>query len=67
MLNAKYPDRSIMPSSLVQRIAAHLLEDWADEWFADMRSAVAGAIRTTSIMWPSGFMPTPLVKPWQRV
>jgi glutathione S-transferase len=33
MLNAKYPDRPIMPSSPVQRIAAHLLEDWADEWF----------------------------------
>ena len=33
MLNAKYPDRAIMPSSPVQRIAAHLLEDWADEWF----------------------------------
>ena len=33
MLNAKYPDRPIVPSSPVQRIAAHLLEDWADEWF----------------------------------
>jgi glutathione S-transferase len=33
MLNAKYPDRPIMPSAPVQRIAAHLLEDWADEWF----------------------------------
>lgn len=33
MLNAKYPDRPILPSSPVQRIAAHLLEDWADEWF----------------------------------
>ena len=33
MLHAKYPDRPIMPSSPVQRIAAHLLEDWADEWF----------------------------------
>ena len=33
MLNAKYPERSILPSSPVQRIAAHLLEDWADEWF----------------------------------
>lgn len=33
LLNAKYPDRAILPSSPVQRIAAHLLEDWADEWF----------------------------------
>ena len=33
MLTAKYPDRSILPTSPVQRIAAHLLEDWADEWF----------------------------------
>ena len=33
MLNAKYPDRPIIPVSPVQRIAAHLLEDWADEWF----------------------------------
>lgn len=33
MLNAKYPDRSILPCNPVQRIAAHLLEDWADEWF----------------------------------
>lgn len=33
MLNDKYPDRTIVPSSPVQRIAAHLLEDWADEWF----------------------------------
>ena len=27
MLNAKYPDRPIMPSTPVQKIAAHLLED----------------------------------------
>ncbi|MEH6516367.1 MAG: glutathione S-transferase N-terminal domain-containing protein [Halioglobus sp.] len=33
MLNAKYPDRAIVPTSPVQRIASHLLEDWADEWF----------------------------------
>jgi glutathione S-transferase len=33
MLNAKYPNRSILPASPVQRIASHLLEDWADEWF----------------------------------
>ncbi len=33
MLNAKYPDRAILPSSPIQKIAAHLLEDWADEWF----------------------------------
>jgi len=33
MLNARYPARSIVPSSPVQKIAAHLLEDWADEWF----------------------------------
>ncbi len=33
MLNAKYPQRRIMPVTPVQRIAAHLLEDWADEWF----------------------------------
>ena len=33
MLNGKYPDRSIIPATPVQRIAAHLLEDWADEWF----------------------------------
>jgi glutathione S-transferase len=33
MLDGKYPDRAILPSSPVQRIAAHLLEDWADEWF----------------------------------
>ncbi len=33
MLNAKYPERRILPTSPVQRIAAHLLEDWADEWF----------------------------------
>lgn len=33
MLNAKYPQRAIVPTSPVQRIAAHLLEDWADEWF----------------------------------
>ena len=33
MLNAKYPDRPIMPSTPVQKIAAHLVEDWADEWF----------------------------------
>ena len=33
MLNAKYPERKILPTSPVQRIAAHLLEDWADEWF----------------------------------
>lgn len=33
ILNAKYPDRAILPSSPVQKIAAHLLEDWADEWF----------------------------------
>jgi len=33
MLNAKYPSRAIVPTSPVQRIAAHLLEDWADEWF----------------------------------
>jgi glutathione S-transferase len=33
MLNNKYPKRNIMPNAPVQRIAAHLLEDWADEWF----------------------------------
>jgi glutathione S-transferase len=33
MLNAKYPDRSVVPLTPVQRIASHLLEDWADEWF----------------------------------
>ena len=33
LLNAKYPDRPIIPSSPVQKIASHLLEDWADEWF----------------------------------
>ncbi len=33
MLNAKYPDRAILPPNPVQKIAAHLLEDWADEWF----------------------------------
>lgn len=33
MLNAKYPGRPILPNTPVQRIAAHLLEDWADEWF----------------------------------
>lgn len=33
MLNAKYPNRRILPSSPVQNIAAHLLEDWSDEWF----------------------------------
>jgi glutathione S-transferase len=33
MLNAKYPSRPILPVAPVQRIAAHLLEDWADEWF----------------------------------
>jgi glutathione S-transferase len=33
MLNAKYSDRPILPATPVQRIAAHLLEDWADEWF----------------------------------
>jgi glutathione S-transferase len=33
MLNAKYSDRPIMPSTPVQRVTAHLLEDWADEWF----------------------------------
>ena len=33
MLHTKYPDRPILPTSAVQRIAAHLLEDWADEWF----------------------------------
>ncbi len=33
MLSAKYPERTVVPSSPIQRIAAHLLEDWADEWF----------------------------------
>ena len=33
MMHAKYPTRPILPSTPVQRIAAHLLEDWADEWF----------------------------------
>ncbi|MGI9328120.1 MAG: glutathione S-transferase family protein [Pseudomonadales bacterium] len=33
MLNAKYPNHPILPATPVQRIAAHLLEDWADEWF----------------------------------
>lgn len=33
MLHAKYRDRPILPASPIQRIAAHLLEDWADEWF----------------------------------
>ena len=33
MLHSKYPDRPILPTTPVQRIAAHLLEDWADEWF----------------------------------
>ena len=33
MLNAKFPDRAIVPATPVQRIASHLLEDWADEWF----------------------------------
>ena len=33
MLNAQYPDRPILPVTPVQRIAAHLLEDWSDEWF----------------------------------
>ena len=32
MMNAKYPDRTIVPSGPVQRIASFLLEDWADEW-----------------------------------
>ena len=31
MLNAKFPDRAIVPATPVQRIASHLLEDWADE------------------------------------
>ena len=29
MLNAKFPDRAIVPATPVQRIASHLLEDWA--------------------------------------
>ena len=33
MLDAKYPQRQIVPATPVQRIAAHLLEDWSDEWF----------------------------------
>ena len=33
MLNHKYPDRPLLPKTPVQKIAAHLLEDWADEWF----------------------------------
>ncbi len=33
MFNAKYSGRPILPTTPVQRIAAHLLEDWADEWF----------------------------------
>ncbi len=33
MLDAKHPSRRIVPTSPVQRIACHLLEDWADEWF----------------------------------
>ena len=33
MLNSKYPHRPLLPKTPVQRIAAHLLEDWADEWF----------------------------------
>lgn len=33
MLNHKYPDRPLLPTTPVQKIAAHLLEDWADEWF----------------------------------
>ena len=33
MLNQKYPDRPLLPKTPVQKIAAHLLEDWADEWF----------------------------------
>lgn len=33
MLNARYPQRRIVPTTPVQRIACHLLEDWADEWF----------------------------------
>ena len=30
MLNSKYPHRPLLPKTPVQRIAAHLLEDWAD-------------------------------------
>jgi glutathione S-transferase len=33
MLDARYPDRRMVPTTPVQRIACHLLEDWADEWF----------------------------------
>lgn len=33
LLNAKYPGRQIIPDTPVQKIACHLLEDWADEWF----------------------------------
>ena len=33
LLNDRFPDRPIIPSTPVQRIATLLLEDWFDEWF----------------------------------
>ena len=33
LLNDRYPDRPIIPSSPLQRIGTLLLEDWFDEWF----------------------------------
>lgn len=33
LLNDRYPDRPVLPSSPVQRVGVLLLEDWFDEWF----------------------------------
>jgi glutathione S-transferase len=33
MLDGRFPNRRILPTTPVQRIGARLLEDWIDEWF----------------------------------
>ena len=56
MLNAKYPDRPILPSTPVQRIAAHLWKTGQMSGSVGMRSVAAGAIPTILPMWRRAFM-----------
>lgn len=65
MLDDRYPDRSIIPKTPVQRIGTLILEDWFDEWF--MRVAMYTRWNfegSVNALVGSGVSMSALNKPW---
>lgn len=68
LLNDRYPDRAIIPTSPVQRIGALLLEDWFDEWFTRVAMYTRWNFpESVHAMLGSGVSMRKLQKPWHAV